>query len=513
MATADAPADAEQALADEWAACYADPLRFVRFAFPWGEPGPLRDYDGPDTWQADVLRDIGQAVRQRRFDGHTAVPPIRLAVASGHGIGKSALSAWIAWWILCTRPYSQGTVTANTIPQLETKTWAAIQRWGSLCVARHWFDVTSQRVRAKAAPDAWFCAALASREENSEAFAGQHAASSTSWYLFDEASAITDRIWDVAEGGLSDGEPMIFAFGNPTRTSGRFHAACFGAARDRWAQRIIDSRECRFPNKDLIAEWERDYGEDSDFFRVRVRGLPPRASDTQFIASDLVFQAQQRDLVPPFGDEPLIVGLDVARGGGDVCVFRFRRGRDARSIPAVKLLGEESRDSMRLVSLAADVLSRTYRAPTWPERDGVKPAILCIDATGVGGPIADRLKQLGHKNVVQVQFGGASPEPQCENMRAAIWARLREWLEGGCIDRDPHLEADLTSIGYGHNKRDKLVLESKESMKRRGVDSPDHADALALTFAVRAASVATLGGKPAPRPVFAGYPSGQGWMA
>ena len=228
-------AAAEAELIEEMALCADDPLRFVMFAYPWGVPRtPLADYAGPDQWQAELLREIGAEVRQRGFDGLNAVGPIRQAISSGHGIGKSTTSAWLANWIMSTRPNSQGTITSNTFAQLSTKTWPAILKWTRMCITGHWFVTGQEKIVAKDAPESWFVTAQTCRRENSEAFHGQHAARSTSWYLFDEASAIPDEIWNAAEGGLTDGEPMIFAWGNPTRNTGKFHRIVFGSERDRW---------------------------------------------------------------------------------------------------------------------------------------------------------------------------------------------------------------------------------------------------------------------------------------
>jgi hypothetical protein len=326
--------------------------------------------------------------------------------------------------------------------------------------------------------ESWFVAPQSSKEQNSEAFAGQHAADSSSFYIFDEASAVPDTIYEVAEGGLTDGEPMMFLFGNPTRSQGSFHKACFGSMRHRWNPIIIDSRTSRFTNKEQIAEWVQDYGLDSDFVRVRVLGLPPNASDLQFIGNATVAQAQRVAAVA-LPDDPLVAGLDLARGGSDECVIRFRRGRDGRTIPPIRVPGEQARDSMKLVTIAADVLDKTY--------DGRKVARLFVDATGgsIGGPVADRLRQMRfHDRVTDVQFGGESPDPKYANMRAFIWGKMRDWLvAGGAIDSTTALETDLTAPGYFHDKSDRLLLESKEQMKKRGVDSPDDGDALALTFA------------------------------
>jgi hypothetical protein len=497
----------EQLLSDEVGRYYADPLGFVIGMFPWGEPGtPLERETGPDDWQAEFLLDVGRHVDEQGFDGQNPVKPLRSAVSSGHGIGKSVIVSWLVTWLMSTRPHCQGTITANTMNQLSTKTWAAVTRWMRLCRTAHWFEINSDRMYRIGHRESWFCAPASSKEENSEAFAGQHARDSTSFYIFDEASAIPDKIWEVAEGGMTDGEPMLLAFGNPTRTSGRFHAACFGTERHRWSPRIIDSRSSRFTNKQQIDEWISTYGEDSDFVRVRVRGLPPSASDLQFISTSDVAGAQRR-LVEALDDEPLVVGLDVARGGSDECVFWFRLGPDARSIPPIIIPGEKARDSMKLVAVAADVLDRAHG----PTRR--KPDMLFVDGTGIGGPICDRLKQLGHKNVIEVQFAGESPDPKLANMRAYMWSRLREWLPHGSIPNTPTLETQITAPGYHHDKQDRVVLESKDAMKARGADSPDQADALALTFAMPVKARGMAGGRVKPRPVFGAYAnSNTGWM-
>lgn len=468
----------EEQLADAVADCYADPLGFVLFAYPWGEKGTtLADHEGPDEWQRSALLAIGHEVRRNRFDGVSAVAPIRRAFSSGHGIGKSTLVAWLVDWIMSTRPHAQGTVTANTFSQLETKTWAAVKRWTGMCITAHWFVVGDHRMYHKDHKDSWFCSPQSSKEENSEAFAGQHAANSTSFYVFDEDSAIPDKIHEVAEGGLTDGEPMIFLFGNPTRNTGHFHQACFGSQRDRWNAITIDSRTSRFTNKETIAEWASVYGEDSDFFRVRVLGMPPRASELQFIDQGRVADAQRRRLPDTFGDEPLIAGVDVSDGGKAWNVVRFRRGNDARSIAPVRIPGEKVReDRGPFLAKLADILTSEY--------GGRKVDAMFVDSA-FGAPYVERLNAMGFKQVSEVRFGSDSLDIHQANRRAYMWNRMKEWLgHQGCIDaKDERLEIDLTAPGYHINRKDQLVIESKEDMQKRGADSPDDGDALALTFA------------------------------
>jgi hypothetical protein len=323
-------------------------------------------------------------------------------------------------------------------------------------------------------PDSWFLRALTAQNEKSESFAGQHAANSSSYYIFDEASAIPESIWQVAEGGTTDGEPHWFCFGNPTRNSGRFFESCFGREKHRWKVRSIDARESGITNKTQLAEWVTEYGEDSDFVRVRVRGIPPRAGDLQFIDSERVWEAQKRR-VAALADEPLVVGVDVARGGMDSNVICYRRGVDARSLRAEKIPGEQTRDLTLLVSKLAGLLSDGLR--------GQPIAMMFIDGAGVGAGLYHRLSQLGYRNVTEVQFGGAPPDAHYANMRSFMWGKLKDWLLRGSIPDDTQLEIDLTGPGYFHDRKDRLVLESKDDMKERGLASPDYGDALALTFA------------------------------
>src|ERR1700675_3862021 len=248
------------ALAEEISGYYDDPLGFVLFAYPWGDPGPLEGETGPDDNQREFLESLSQEVKRRRFDGNEPVMPIQMSETSGHGTGKSAMGAWLADWILSTRPHSIGTVTAGTFTQLEDRTWAALRWWTKLCITAHWFDIQARSIHHKSYRETWKVVAQTCKEENAQSFAGQHAKTSTSWYLFDEASEVPDKIWETAEGGLTDGEPMFFAWGQPVRNTGEFYKINFGSLAERWNHRRVDSRTSRFTNKALIAQWEKDYG-------------------------------------------------------------------------------------------------------------------------------------------------------------------------------------------------------------------------------------------------------------
>ncbi|WP_085905889.1 terminase [Kiloniella majae] len=454
-------------IAEDCSRFYADPLGFVVWAFNWGK-GDLAGFEGPRDWQRKYLTELGEQIKNRNFDGLHPVAPMDMATSSGHGIGKSAMSAWLILFVMSTRPFAKGVVTSNTSDQLKTKTWAELGKWHKRCLTGHWFTYNASKGNMnlihKRHPESWRVDAQTCREENSESFAGLHAANSTPFYLFDEASAVPDKIWEVSDGGLTDGEPMRFVFGNPTRNTGRFFE-CFNRLRHRWNTRQIDSRNVAGTNDNLMAQWVEDYGEDSDFVRVRVRGVFPRAGSTQFISSELVENAQKCDLQDNL-NMPLVIGVDVARFGDDQSVILVRRGRKVLEITKYRV------DTMTLVGHVIEMIRK------W------KPDGVLVDGVGVGGGVVDRLKQLGH-DCIDVNAGArAHDQKTYMNKRAEMWGKMRDWLKGGDIPADDQeLETDLTAIEYGFDAKNRLQLERKEDMKKRGLHSPDVADALALTFA------------------------------
>jgi hypothetical protein len=467
--------DPEAELVEAIAGFDKDPLGFVLFAFDWGQ-GELAGHEGPLDWQREILIEISNGLSPDRA--------LRLAVASGHGIGKSALVSWIILWAMSTCVDTIGVVTANTGDQLKQKTWVQLSKWHRLSINSHWFAVTSKAIFS-VDPEhekTWRIDAVTWNETRTEAFAGLHNEGKRIVLLYDEASGIPDVIWDVSTGALTDKNTEIIwpAFGNPTRNIGRFRE-CFAGGRfhHRWSNRQIDSRNVSITNKAEIAEWIEDYGEDSDFVRVRVRGIFPRAGTSQFISSDLVNAASDpnRDVDVSLYDA-LVMGVDVARFGDDKTVFRFRRGRDGRSIKPLKFRGL---DTMQVAARVAEAFA-IY-----------KPDAIFIDNGGFGAGVVDRCNYL-HLPVLGIDFG-SSPDREIQgresgvwyyNKRAEMWGAMREWLVGGAIDNDEELKADLPAVEYGYSlkgSRDCIVLEKKEHMKARGLSSPDDGDALALTFA------------------------------
>lgn len=461
----------EEVLAEDMARFQHDPLGWVLYAFDWGE-GELERYpNGPDKWQRERLTEIGDALRAGEINHFEA---IQVAVASGHGIGKSALVSWLILWAVSTFVDTKGVVTANTETQLRTKTWAELAKWYRLCIVRHWFKLTATAIFS-VDPEhekTWRIDQVPWSAHNTEAFAGLHNQGKRIIIVFDEASTIDDTIWEVTEGALTDADTEIIwvCFGNPTRNSGRFRE-CFRRYKHRWIHKQIDSRKVAMSNKNQIAKWVQDYGEDSDFVRVRVRGVFPRASDLQLIPSDWTAAAMKR--APSYTmSDPLVCGIDIARGGADNNVVRFRRGLDARTIPKIKIPGSETRDTTKFIAKVCTVVVEQ------------KPDAVFVDSTGVGGPIADQLRRLlPGVPIIDVNFASSAPDNHYANMRTYIWWKMRDAIKSGlAIEDSSEFDEELTSPEYSHNGRDQIQLEKKDDIKKRLGVSPDEADALALTF-------------------------------
>ena len=469
---------AESQLIQAMGKFFANPYGFVLFAYHdyWEklrqqDPGQVLGAGpdaGPDEWQTEVLLAIGAEVESAiKGERKTA---IRIAVKSGHGPGKTAVMAWLNHWFLSTRPHPQSVVTANTKTQLESKTWRELAIWWKRSVHEHWFDHRATKFYLRAHPKTWFSEAVPWSKERPEAFMGTH--EKYVLMLFDEASAVDDSIWEAAEGAMTTPGAMWIVFGNPTRNIGKFKE-CWGVQRNRWKSFTVNSLNAKMSNKEELNDWIQTYGENSDFCRVKVFGDFPSTSSLQFIGEDLVLQAFQRHTEAEadpaiFRNAPIILGVDIARHGDDKTVIVPRQGVYLH--PIVKF---QVPDLMKVANLIAEKI-RKYT-----------PAATCVDAGGMGRGVIDKLRQMGYRVTPVDSAGTAVNEVKYANRRAELWDSYRSWLkEGGAVPEDKELLADSTGIEYGFDRKDRLLMEKKELMKKRGLASPDIADAICQTFAV-----------------------------
>jgi len=458
-----------------------DPLGYAFWAYPWGERD-LEGWERPDDWQCTVLDSLGKALRTPGRN-----EPIRISIGAANGVGKTSLGAIVLDWAMSTSPFTRGTVTANTQHQLRTKTWAELSKWRRLSITKGLLELqaTSLISPGENAKD-YRIDAVPWSAEKPEATAGMHNKGRRVILWSDEASSIDDIIWEYQDASTTDDDTEIIwlVTGNTTRNTGRFKE-CWGRFDSRWIKPNgpgikngkVDGREAKSTNKKLIAQWAADYGEDHDFFRVRVRAEFPRVGELQFFPSDWVYNAKKNEIpIQQLAMEPAVIAVDVAGGGTNKTVITNRRGG--------KLVWQRSEqytpDTMVLVARIIDIVrvERNVRC-------------ICVDANGIGKGVADRLSQLHSETpqvvppIVHVYGSHGSSDPiQFRNLRSELYSRCRDWLRQADIPYESPLIEQMESIQAGYNAAMQIEVETKKQyLDRTKKESPDEMDSLVYSFA------------------------------
>lgn len=431
---------------------------------PWepGTPQPSVSPVGPEKWQGQLLKDVGRAKRegQRRF-----------AVRSGHGSGKSTTQAWLILWFCLFHRDLKVPVTANSQDQLRDVLWSEIAKWHRELpkFLKDMVEVSAERVFVKADPESSFAVARTARPERPEALQGFHAA--TLAFVIEEASGIDDVIFETAGGSLSSDNSWVFLFGNPTRTSGYFHRA-FHENRAAWRTYHISCHDSSRVAPTYARDMAQEYGLDSNVYRVRVLGEFPLTEDDSVMSLGLVEAAIDREVQPI--DVSTVWGLDVARFGDDTTCLAKRRG----NIVLEPLIEWKKVDLMQTTG-------RVYReySETPIEK---RPAAINVDVIGLGAGVVDRLRELGLPvRGINVGESPAIDPARYMRLRDELWFRCRDWFDTRAVSmpKDQALIGELVSPKYKIESSGKIKVESKDDMKKRGVKSPNRADALCLTFA------------------------------
>lgn len=387
-----------------------------------------------------------------------------MAHGGGEGSGKSNDRAQAVVLAMIVHPGTRVVCLREVQNSIKDSVYQLICDWIQRLGVGHLFDVTRDEIRG---PGGSLCIFRGMKDQNAESIKSLEGYR-IAW--FEEAQTCSQRSLDLLRPTIrAPGSELWFTWNPRARTDPIDIFLRQKPPADAVVVRANFNDNPWFPSE---LEGERLIDETGDESRYRHIWLGDYEdqSDKQLISAKIVDRAMTTKAEVTRADE-LIMAVDVARYGDDETVICFRRGRDAYSEPWVFL---SKLDTMEVAARVAHHFDRT------------RPNALFVDETGVGAGVVDRLKQLGYP-VLPVNFG-AKPDGMTDakvaNKRAEMWVRMREWLNGVVgIPDDPQLAAQLTAVEYKHDANNAILLEKKEDMKRRGLPSPDRADALAITFA------------------------------
>ena len=426
----------------------------------------------PDPEQVKILRSV------------SANP--MTSVRSGHGVGKSTVQAWVVIWFMTTRPFPKVPCTAPTQHQLFDILWAEVSKWlrNNPALQR---DVvwTKEKVYMRGYPEEWF--AVARTASKPDALQGFHA--DDLLFIIDEASGVSDPIFEPVLGALSTPGARLLMCGNPTQLSGFFYDS-HHKNRASYATFHIDGRNSQRVPKEFVDRIIRMYGEDSDVFRVRVAGDFPLQEDDIFIPISLVEKSIQTDYTPRETPLTVHIGCDVARFGDDKTVIGYKA--DEQVTFHKKRQGQDTMKTADDIILLGEELVQRYK---WDSPIPVK-----VDDGGVGGGVVDRLRQLKRLNperfwwleVYPVKFGQRIKHKYYHDSTTYMMSVVKKLLtpydeDTGepkpvelILPNDDDLVAQLSGRKYDLTEASKIRIESKDAVKKRGQPSPDEADCVLL---------------------------------
>ncbi len=429
-------------------------------------------------WRSDPVSFVVEAVGvpEEKIDEQQkkllrALPGNRfISGKSGHGIGKTATESWIIYWFLMCYPNSRVICTAPTEDQLTKIMWPEAAKWYEKSKLKEYIQWNKAKIFIRGEEETAF--AVYRTATKPEALQGFHA--DNILFILDEASGIDDEIWEPVEGALTSGNSRAIALGNPTRPEGAFYRT-FTENSNFWKTFTFSSVDSTLVSPEYVDRMKRKYGEDSDVYRVRVLGEFPSQVSNAFIPLFLCERSLNNEVEhTPF----LKMGVDIARFGDDYSVWVIRAG--GRIIKVVK---RQLMDTMEVAGQTARLMD-DFR---------IAGENVYLDVIGVGAGVVDRLNEL--KRSVNGVNVAESPMESNEliylNKRAELWGIVKQELTNkklnlkveSDIEMTNDLCGELASPQYKFTSKGQYQIESKEDMKRRGVQSPNIADALCLSYA------------------------------
>jgi len=370
-------------------------------------------------------------------------------------------------WALAVEDDIRILATAPTFPLLNRVLKTEIEKWLHKMPPQYqeMYDVTRDVIK-RVGNKTHRCDFATASADNEQALAGGH--SGNYWIIADEGSAISDDVYEVLLGTLSYGAGGRFIItSNPTRSVG-FYFDIFTQDNPFWKLHTFTAFGTPHVNDDYIDEVRETYGEDSDFYRVRILGEFPKVTSSQFISQEHIDQAQTTELeLKDYCHYPKVAAVDVARFGDDQTVMILRQGP--------KLLDVSRFSGLDTMEVAAQTVMY------WKQH---QPEKVFIDGTGLGSGVVDRCSELGLP-VVDVVVGAKSSNPKkYVNVRSQVWGSLKDWLANGAdIPVDAEMKKQMLSMEYGYDAQLRVQLISKKDLKKKHGFSPDIPDALSLSFA------------------------------
>ena len=429
-----------------------DPLRFVTDVLGVTEIEP---------WQREALTAL------RTHD--------KLSIRAGHGVGKTAFECWAILWFMCTHYPFKIPITANSQDQLRDVVWAEMRKWAARLPEplRDQLDIQAERIVWKPAQEEAFAVARTASKDRPEAMQGFH--SENLMFVIEEASGIEDIAFEVATGALSTPGAKIIMCANPTRNEGYFYRTHTTLA-DGWYTIRVSSEDVPRA-RGHIEEIIRDYGKESNQYRVRVLGEFPLTDDDAVIPLHLVDAAVARKgKVQRVEGLAPVWGVDVAWMGSDRSALAKRQANELLE-PVKWWSGNDPHQTAQRIF------------EIWQDTDeDARPAAIMVDGIGMGAATYLKMRELGLP-ARMVNVGEAAPaNERYMRLRDELWFRGRQWLQDQtCIlPQDNALKAELVAVKYAMQPSGKIKVESKDDMRERGVlggRSPDLADAFLLTFA------------------------------
>lgn len=438
-----------------------DPVKFVRDNFKVE----------PDKWQAEVLRVFPSQDPDK----------IRMSLQACVGPGKSAVLAWCAWnFLSCYAEegeHPKGAAVAVTSANLADNLWSELAKWRSRSkFLMQYFEWTKSRIFAKQHPETWFISArswpkTADAEEQGRVLSGLHA--KFVLYLIDESGDIPPPVLRAANQGLSNcAWGKIMQAGNPTSHEGMLYLAA-NAQRHLWHITCITSDPDdpnRTPRVDIA--WAKEqidtYGRDNPWVMSSVLGqFPPSSLNTLLSPFEVEAAMKRAPSIMDYEFSQKRIGVDVARFGLDSTILFPRQGLMAFKPKELK--------GARTNEIAAHLVKM---------KDEFKSEMELVDDTGGwGAGVIDSYLQAGG-NAIPVNFSSKATDPRYYNKRSEMYFLMAKWVKkGGALPNIPRLVAELSAPTYTFHMS-KFRLEEKEQIKQRLGFSPDHADALGLTFAM-----------------------------